>query len=201
MRHQNFRHLWNHVTAMAFAAGPVTGRSGWRAAAKSPPWAGALPRLGAASDHDRQRGGESLTLRHGNGRGLPDSDEQPDIAPGAAVTVRGSNLYDFNIALQVRIPVKRWEPYGMLGTAVLMNPYTAGIRLHPARLLMWVNATRSLAWRAARAAGTYVGERWGVRAEYRYTSSARNFNRIPEASSTGSKAIRSSRFFPLSPGA
>ena len=44
------------------------------------------------------------------------------LIPAAAVEVRGSNLFDFNIALQVRIPIKKWEPYGMLGTAVSDEP-------------------------------------------------------------------------------
>jgi hypothetical protein len=40
---------------------------------------------------------------------------------------RGSDLFDFNFALQARAGVERWEPYGVLGTAVLMNSYRAEI--------------------------------------------------------------------------
>ena len=49
------------------------------------------------------------------------------LLPNGALSVRGSDLFDFNVALQVQVPIKRWAPYGLVGAAVLMNPYTAGI--------------------------------------------------------------------------
>ncbi len=101
------------------------------------------------------------------------------LLPAHAFSVRGSSLYDFNIGLQVRIPVKhRWEPYAMLRTGVLMNPYTAGF-LGPNGAVVYVGERHSkFALEGGGGCRYYVGERWGVRAEYRYTSSARNFNRI-----------------------
>jgi len=100
------------------------------------------------------------------------------LIPPAAVEVRGSNLFDFNIALQGRFPIKRWEPYGVFGMAVLMNPYTAGI-LTPSGAVAYVGQRRSkfgLEWGAG--CRYYVRENWGIRTEYRYTSSTRNFNRV-----------------------
>ena len=100
------------------------------------------------------------------------------LIPPAAVQVRGSDLFDFNIALQGRIPIKKWEPYGVFGMAVLMNPYTAGI-LTPSGAVAYVGERRSkfgLEWGAG--CRYYVKDNWGIRTEYRYTSSTRNFNRV-----------------------
>ena len=67
------------------------------------------------------------------------------LIPTAAVQVRGSDLFDFNIALQGRIPIKKWEPYGVFGMAVLMNPYTAGI-LTPSGAVAYVGAAALEVW-------------------------------------------------------
>jgi opacity protein-like surface antigen len=100
------------------------------------------------------------------------------LLPNGVVSVRGSDLFDFNVAMQVQIPVKRWAPYGQVGAAVLMNPYTAGIA-GPAGTVAYVGERHSkfgLEWGAG--CRYYVRDNWGVRAEYRYTSSSRNFNRV-----------------------
>jgi hypothetical protein len=100
------------------------------------------------------------------------------LIPTAAVQVRGSDLFDFNIALQGRVPIRRWELYGVFGMAVLMNPYTAGI-LTPSGAVAYVGQRHSkfgLEWGAG--CRYYVKQNWGIRMEYRYTSSTRNFNRV-----------------------
>ena len=100
------------------------------------------------------------------------------MIPTSAVEVRGSDLFDFNIALQGRIPIKKWEPYGVFGMAVLMNPYTAGI-LTPSGAVAYVGQRHSkfgLEWGAG--CRYYARHDWGIRTEYRYTSSTRNFNRV-----------------------
>lgn len=100
------------------------------------------------------------------------------LIPAGALSVRGSDLFDFNLAIQVKIPIRRWEPYGTLGTAVLMNPYTAGFA-GPNGTVVYVGERHSkFGLQGGGGCRYYVGERWGVRVEYRYTSSARNFNRI-----------------------
>jgi opacity protein-like surface antigen len=100
------------------------------------------------------------------------------LIPTAAAEVRGSDLFDFNIALQGRIPIKKWDLYGVFGMAVLMNPYTAGIQT-PSGAIAYVGQRHSkfgLEWGAGYR--YFVKENWGVRMEYRYTSSTRNFNRV-----------------------
>jgi opacity protein-like surface antigen len=100
------------------------------------------------------------------------------LLPNGAVSVRGSDLFDFNVALQVQVPIKRWAPYGMIGTAVLMNPYTAGIP-GPAGTIAYVGERHSkFGLEYGLGCRYYVRDNWGVRAEYRYTSSTRNFNRV-----------------------
>jgi len=101
------------------------------------------------------------------------------LLPTGAVSVRGSDLFDFNVALQVQIPLKRrWDPYGLFGMAVLMNPYTAGI-LGPAGRVAYVGERHSkFGLEYGAGCRYYIRDKWGVRAEYRYTSSTRNFNRV-----------------------
>jgi opacity protein-like surface antigen len=100
------------------------------------------------------------------------------LLPAGAVSLRGSDLFDFNVSMQVQVPIKRWAPYGLIGTAVLMNPYTAGIAT-PAGTVTYVGERHSkFGMEYGAGCRYYVKDRWGVRAEYRYTSSSRNFNRV-----------------------
>ena len=100
------------------------------------------------------------------------------LLPSGALAVRGSDLFDFNFSLRGGVPIKKWEPYGIFGLGVLMNPYTAelpganGAVAHVGQR----HSKFDLQWGAG--CRYNVGERWGVKAEYRYTSSAQNFNRI-----------------------
>jgi hypothetical protein len=100
------------------------------------------------------------------------------LIPSGAAQVKGSDLFDFNIALQVRIPIRKWEPYGLMGTAVLMNPYTAGFQ-SPSGAVTWVGERHSkFGLELGGGCRYYVKDNWGIRAEYRYTSSAQDFNRV-----------------------
>jgi opacity protein-like surface antigen len=100
------------------------------------------------------------------------------LLPPGPVRVTGSDLFDFNFALNVQIPVKRWEAYGAFGTAVLVNSYRAQT-VDPSGQLSY-RGTRHSKFGLEAGAGVkyYVAENWGIRAEYRYTSSSHDFNRI-----------------------
>jgi len=92
--------------------------------------------------------------------------------------VRGSDLFDFNFALHGGVPIRKWEPYGIFGLGVLMNPYSAAIATSGGGV-EWVGQRHSkfaVEWGAG--GKYYVSDKWGVSAEYRYTSSTQNFNRI-----------------------
>jgi hypothetical protein len=100
------------------------------------------------------------------------------LLPTAALAVQGSDLFDFNFALHGGVPIKRWEPYGIFGMAVLMNPYSASL-LNAAGAVVLVGERHSKFALEYGGGGRYwVGDRWGIRAEYRYTSSVQNFNRL-----------------------
>jgi opacity protein-like surface antigen len=100
------------------------------------------------------------------------------LIPARADQVKGSVLFDFNFALQVRIPIKKWEPYGAFGTAVLMNPYTGGF-VGPSGAVAYVGQRHSkFGLEVGAGCRYYVRDNWGIRAEYRYTSSSKDFNRV-----------------------
>jgi hypothetical protein len=100
------------------------------------------------------------------------------LLPVGPFKVKGSDLFDFNIALRVRIPIKRWEPYALLGTAVLMNSYLAAAESAsgPTRYMGQRHSKFGLETGAG--CSYYIQDNWGIRMEYRYTSSSNNFSRI-----------------------
>jgi opacity protein-like surface antigen len=100
------------------------------------------------------------------------------LLPRGPIKIRGSDLFDFNFALQSRVGVERWEPYGVLGTAVLMNSYRGEIPGASAAVAYQGNRHSKFGLEGGAGVRYYVAERWGIRVEYRYTSSAINFNRI-----------------------
>ena len=115
------------LTALIFAVRPVHGQdlfggSGEISATSGVAFGGIGPRPIVAGS----AGADISHVTSWYGRGGVDPISSQTLLPAEAFTVRGSNLYDFNIAVQVHIPIRHWDPYGTLGTAVLMNPYTAG---------------------------------------------------------------------------
>lgn len=100
------------------------------------------------------------------------------LLPRGPVKIRGSDLFDFNFVLPARVGVQRWEPYCVLGTAVLMNSYLAEIPGASAAVAYQGNRHSKFGLEGGVGVRYYVAERWGIRVEYRYTSSAINFNRI-----------------------
>ena len=180
MKHQNVLVLsLLALMALTLAAGPVRGQGLFGGGGEISAMSGAA--FGSIGGHPIVAGSAGADVTRyvmvmGEAALIPFSNQT--LLPAGAFSVRGSNLYDFNIAVQVRIPVKHWEPYGTLGTAVLMNPYTAGF-LAPDGTVVYVGERHSkFGLQGGGGCRYYFGERWGVRVEYRYTSSARNFNRI-----------------------
>ena len=167
------------VTAMAFAAIPLRAQDWFDGGGEISAMSGVAfagfgthPVIGGSAGADITR----YVMVLGEASMIPANNRT--LLPSGAFTVKGSDFFDFNIALQVRIPIKRWEPYGTLGTAVLMNPYTARF-VGPAGTVVYVGERHSkFGLEGGGGCRYYFGERWGVRVEYRYTSSAVNFNRI-----------------------
>lgn len=100
------------------------------------------------------------------------------LLPAAPLAISGSNLFTFGVALQVRIPVSRWEPYALLEPALLLNSYLAG-EPGPSGPIAY-RGNRHSKFGLEGGAGTryYVKPKWGIRAEFKYVSSAKNFSEI-----------------------
>jgi opacity protein-like surface antigen len=94
------------------------------------------------------------------------------------VTAR-SSLYDFNVAVHIRIPVKkRWAPYAILAPALLYNTYsTVTASIKPPVYLTGQSDTK-FGFETGGGLRYYVRHDWGVQGEYRYTISSQNFSRM-----------------------
>jgi len=100
------------------------------------------------------------------------------LLPTGAPKISGSDLFTFGIAVQVRIPVKRrWEPYALLEPALLINSYRA-TQLSESGITFRGNRHSKFGLESGAGLRYYVRPTWGVRAEYKYTSSSINFNQI-----------------------
>ena len=92
----------------------------------------------------------------------------------------GSNLFDFAFTVDVRVPVKhRWEPYGILAPAFLFNTYRADVVQQDGSVVLHRGLSDAkFAFETGGGLRYYVRENWGVRGEWRYTISTRNFSRV-----------------------
>ncbi len=89
-----------------------------------------------------------------------------------------SRLYDINLSVQVRAPLmERWEPYTVLGTALLYNTYQAQA-IQPVGAKAVSKHDGRFGFEVGGGVRYYLAETWGVRGEYRYTFSTQNFSRI-----------------------
>lgn len=102
------------------------------------------------------------------------------LLPRYTAPARASQLYDFSFSLDIRVPNRsKWEPYAILGVAVLYNHFQAPA-LQPDGSIVYVPNQKQ--WRGAFETGAgvryYVERNWGVRGEFRYTASTQNFSRL-----------------------
>jgi hypothetical protein len=98
--------------------------------------------------------------------------------PGAVV--HSSGLYDFNLAAHIRVPLRsKWEPYGILGPALLYNHYRkAGTLPNGAGYYFGASDVRGGFETGGGARYYWKAEEWGLKGEYRYTISSHNFSSI-----------------------
>jgi opacity protein-like surface antigen len=90
-----------------------------------------------------------------------------------------SRLYDFNFTFHVQIPIhRRWTPYGIAGAALLFNTYDVH-RFRPDGVIFTDGRSDAkFGFETGGGARYFVRNDWGIKGEYRYTISTRNFSRI-----------------------
>lgn len=107
---------------------------------------------------------------------LGSSSVRPAPAGGPIDT---SRLYDFNLALHIRVPVReRWAPYAILGGGLLWNTFdqkasgpqgTASIRHYD---------NFDFGFHTGAGMRYYIRDNWGVRPEFRVIVSKQTFTRF-----------------------
>lgn len=99
--------------------------------------------------------------------------------PYPGVVAQSSGLYDFSIPLQIRVPIRRkWEPYGIIAPVLIYNHYRR-LGIHPDGSAYYFGASDVRG--GAEAGGGvryYLHEYWGLKGEFRYTISSRNFSSL-----------------------
>ena len=90
-----------------------------------------------------------------------------------------SRLYDFNFSVHIQVPIgHRWAPYGLLAPALLFNTYDVQ-RVRPNGVVYFHGQSDAkFGFEVGGGARCFLGENWGVKGEYRYTISTRNFSRV-----------------------
>ena len=137
--------------------------------------------LGGMGTHASVAGSAGVSLTHfimvAVDAGMMPAGSATLLSAGSS-NISGSDLFTFGVALQVKVPIRRWEPYVLLEPAVLVNSYlTDGSTVLEA---VTRRGERHSKFGLEGGAGVryYIKPKWGVRAEYRYISSARNFSEI-----------------------
>ena len=158
------------IAFIVLAAGPLFAEEGGNGTGEFPNFTGMA--FGGADAHRTVGGSAGIWLSRYT-MALLEASVIPmgsaTLLPRGPVKIRGSDLFNFNFVLQARVGVERWEPYCVLWTAVLMNS---------AAVAYQGNRHSKFGLEGEAGVRYYVAERWGVRVEYRYTSSAIDFNRI-----------------------
>ena len=98
--------------------------------------------------------------------------------PGRTL-VRNSGLYDLSLNAHIRIPLgEKWEPYGIIGGAVLFSTYQLASRARPGEVAYAGRSDTDLGFETGGGLRYFVRDNWGVRTELRYTVSHRSFGRM-----------------------
>jgi opacity protein-like surface antigen len=92
--------------------------------------------------------------------------------------VSRSRLFDFNGHVHVRIPVRRyWEPYIAIG-AGLLHSTSERIVTTPSGNVIEDSSDNDFAFQIGGGLRYFIGEKWGVRPEWKFYASDRNFSKL-----------------------
>jgi hypothetical protein len=100
--------------------------------------------------------------------------------PNYHLVTSRSHLYDFNFTVQIQVPLKhkRWRPYALMAGALLFNTFRVEtVRIDGVVIAHGENVSK-FGFETGGGTRYFVGENWGVRGEYRYTITSRNFSRL-----------------------
>ena len=95
------------------------------------------------------------------------------------VRVANSGLYDLNLTGNILIPLHRgWEPYLIGGLAFLFSTYRVATGNAQGSVIFANRSDSDVGFETGAGVRYFLAENWGVRTEYRYTFSNRNFGRF-----------------------
>lgn len=87
-----------------------------------------------------------------------------------------SSLYDFNVSVHIRVPVReRWAPYGILGAGLLFDTFNAASG--PQGALVRVHES-NFGFHTGAGLRYYISENWGIRPEFKIVVSNQTFTRL-----------------------
>ena len=96
----------------------------------------------------------------------------------ATSEVSRARLFDFNGHVHVRIPVRRyWEPYIAIG-AGLLHSTAERIVTTPTGNTVEDSSDNDFAFQIGGGLRYFIGQKWGVRPEWKYYASERNFSKL-----------------------
>jgi len=99
--------------------------------------------------------------------------------PPDEARVQDSHVYDLNVSLHIRIPVReRWAPYAIVGGGLLWNRYTSSVGDAQGIAMVSHNSHSGFGFHTGAGFRYYVGKNWGVRPEVRVTLSNPTYTRL-----------------------
>jgi hypothetical protein len=92
---------------------------------------------------------------------------------------QGSHLYDFNLGVHIRVPVRgRWAPYAILGGGLLWDTYTR-TRIGPQGVAVVTHyGDCNFGFHTGGGLRYYVRESWGIRPEVKVVVSSQTYTQL-----------------------
>jgi len=97
--------------------------------------------------------------------------------PGAVLDA--SRLYDFNLGLHIRIPVRdRWAPYAILGGGALWNTFDQTVTGPGAGPVVSHHSNFDFGFHTGAGLRYYIRDNWGIRPEVKVVVSKQTYTRL-----------------------
>ena len=97
----------------------------------------------------------------------------------SAPSIDASHLYDFDLAVHIRVPVRdRWAPYGILGGGLLWNTFTQNAAGPQGQLIRSSSSTLDFGFETGGGLRYYIRDNWGIRPELKVVVSRQTYTRF-----------------------